>query len=48
MNITVEEWSQTGLCLVDNTGKMVEWAGAILIGGEDGVASVIACFFCGP
>ena len=46
MNITVEDWSNTGFFLVNRAAEVVWWAGAILGQGEDVMAAVIAGFLC--
>ena len=45
VNITAEDWSNTGFFLVDRAAEVVWWAGAILGQGEDVMAAVIAGLF---
>ena len=42
VNITAEDWSNTGVFLVDRAAEIIRWAGAILGQGEDVMAAVIA------
>ena len=45
MNITVEDWIQTGFSLVHRALEMVWWAGAILGQIDNGMAAISALLF---